>query len=143
MENTLAKDPIVDIDIKVCREDKEKTNRLQLFVTVWLTISNLEIRNVTEEDISSIQVNKEIGIMQVNVHLDPIPNNTVTEIEKPVAISRFIDFKNEDPKNPKFEFELNKNFILLVNIISDVRPTGTKRRVIVYEDADIIDDTKL
>ena len=48
--------------------------------------------------------------------------------------------KKENPED--FQFDNSENSLLLVQVFADgIRPTGTKRKVVTYEDTDIIDET--
>ena len=145
MKKATSEDPIVDFDIRVCRDDGKETKRLQLFITVWIAQSNLEIQDVTIEDLLHTTINKEteneVGILQLDVHVATIPEKESKPLKKPVGISKLIEITDDSKTTLKYDEDLNSMF--LVSIFPPSRPTGTKRRVIVYEDADIIDDTKV
>lgn len=139
MKVNTTQDSLIDVDIRVFRDTEKQTKRLQIYLTIWSRFQDIKIDDFLEKDLQNKTANKgeidELGILELNINVSGIPKPT----SKPVAISKCIELENG--KNANFIFDEDKNFIFLANVILPIKPEGTKRRVITYEDADIIDDT--
>jgi hypothetical protein len=114
---------------------------LHIDVTISTFLSNLEINEFSENDLYNLKIVDNAGatfkLLKFDVHL--INSENLIALEKPVVIKREFRLKNKE--NANFTFDTDENSILLTDVKLNIKPTGTKRAVITYEDTDVIDDT--
>ena len=143
MEISSLENAVMDVNMHVCRDNDTKTERLQVFVVVWTKFTNMTIREVAANDLKHTIIHKgyedELGILQLNLYVVPIENAEIMIAKQPIVLSKFIEFDRTTHKNLKFDNDTNATFF--ISVFPPNRPDGTKRRVITYEDSDVIDDT--
>ena len=129
--------------VKVAKEkDAKSTNKIHVEVAIETILENFMIAKFSSEDIKNLTSKGEEPLNIVRLFVNLIPKGEPVVAEKPVDTLEgklIIDkVKNE---NTKFDFDEDENSILVVEVkINGVKPDGTKRKVITYDDCDEIDE---
>lgn len=131
--------------LKLIRVGRQKgkisTKKIWVDVEIITILDNLEIAKFSPEDITNLKTDekKPLNILRLRINLISKGNNSIiTKIPEPL-IGRFEITKGTDVQ---FEFDDDTNSILVVEAkIKGIRPDGTKRKVVTYEDTDEIDET--
>ncbi|WP_430408819.1 hypothetical protein [Kordia sp.] len=138
MKNNRSVASIKDFKIHITRSPGEVAEEIYVYVTIWSQLSNVEIKDFATEDLQNHNTEKEAaGVLNLDIHLVRKENSIV--LDKPVLIYKVFELNRSELN---FKFNEKNDFIFLTNIISQEKPTGTKRTVITYEDTDVIDDTR-
>jgi len=133
---------IESLQIQVKRDDAKSTERLHVTVILSVFIANPIIKSFSKEDIYNLKVEDHhdelLNLLKLNVFVQV--KNDIIILQKPVTKTATFKINREEVD---FNFNDQDAFLLVVEAkLFDIRPEGTKRKVITYEDTDVIDDTK-
>lgn len=121
-------------DIPGEKEKFKTTTKILIHVFLWTKERELELNLVhlkNKDNLVDIQlefVNKAIKPFR-----NPIPITFLLEVEVDPTNEEKLDFNNK---------ERNVLFVTLENVPDEIRPTGRRRKVVIYEDTDILDDSE-
>ncbi|WP_298511816.1 hypothetical protein [uncultured Kordia sp.] len=129
--------------VKVAKEkDKKSTNKIHVEVAIETIFENLKIAEFSAEDIENLKTDGKEPLNIVRLFVNLIPKGELVIAEKPGDPLKD-KLKIDKAEGAKFEFNDDDNSILVVETrILGIRPEGTKRKVITYEDSDVIDQTE-
>lgn len=138
------KNPIKSVQMVVARENKETTNQIHVELSVETTL-DVAFKEFSAEDINNLEAfNKDktvtLNVLKLSIYLipkTPVSSETIFKTQKKFEITK-------DPeKGIDFKFDNYENTVFVVEIkVNDSRPDGTKRKVITYEDSDLIDQSQ-
>ncbi len=140
METNQPISSILDFDVRIARNVGREASKIYVYLTIWTLFPDVKIKSFETKDLLNHKANVQSpGILNLNTFVVAKKNSIL--LEKPTVAFKFFELNKENDID--FEFNLNSDFIFLINIHDLVRPEGTKRKVITYEDSDIIDETVL
>ncbi|EDP95955.1 hypothetical protein U8527_13710 [Kordia algicida OT-1] len=137
------KNPIKSVQMVVAREDKETTNQLHVELTVETTF-DIDFKEVSSEDINNLEAfNKDktavLNVLKLSIYLIP---KTKVSSETIFKNKHKFEIIKDPKKGIDFKFDNDENSVFVVEVkVKDARPDGTKRKVITYEDSDLIDQS--
>ncbi len=134
---------IVNINVRVVRENKPETDIILIYATVWTNLSNLKFKEFLRRDLVNIgAVAPRVDLRMLNLNLYLEKTDETSTLEEYIPINCFLELKKGINADFKFNEDMENIFVTNV-ILNEVQtnPTGTKRTVITYEDTDVIDDT--
>ncbi|WP_298420566.1 hypothetical protein [uncultured Kordia sp.] len=121
----------------VSRNKGDVANEVYVYITILSQFSNVEIKAFEVKDLRNLNEEKDVaGVLNLDVHI--LRKEGAIVLKKPTLIYKVFEFNTNELD---FRFNEKNDFIFLINVITNEKPTGTKRTVITYEDTDVIDDT--
>jgi len=128
---------IKDFNIHISRNSGSVAEKIYVYITIWSFLSNVEIKSFEAKDLRNHNTDTKVaGVLNLNIHI--IKSEHSILLKKPTLIYQVFELNKSELD---FRFNEKNDFIFLANIISQDKPTGTKRTVITYEDTDVIDET--
>jgi predicted DNA-binding ArsR family transcriptional regulator len=140
------KDVLKSLKIHVKRtNNKVLANEIRVKLTIEKPTGDYIFKDFSEDHIRNFELiettqtesKERLGILKFDAHLI-FKEKEVTENDKKPEKEYII----KNGIHADFKFDHAENSLLVVEVFADgIRPLGTKRKVITYEDSDLIDDT--